>query len=319
MKKENKPSKPADVTKCYSTKTETHVRSEHKDRLFNFIFGREENKAWTLSLFNAVNGSSYDDPAQIEFNTLEDVLYMGMRNDTSFLIADLMNLYEHQSTFNPNMPLRMLEYVGRLFSSYLFLTDANKYGSSRIHLPVPKLLVFYNGEREVADETVLYLSDLFDATRRDESDVEVRVRMLNINYGRNRALMEACKPLAEYSWFIARIREAGETLKELTSEDWETEARSMLADAAGRALDEMPEDFVIREYMLKHRAEVIGMLDTEFDIKEIERLFKADARRERQRAEEAEARAEELAARVKELESQLLSMRKPDGGESDTP
>nr|MCR4745914.1 hypothetical protein [Lachnospiraceae bacterium] len=77
---------------------------KYKDRLFNFIFGAEENKEWTLSLYNAVNGSDYTDFEEIEITTIKEVMYLGMHNDVSFLITDEMNLYEQQSSFNPNMP-----------------------------------------------------------------------------------------------------------------------------------------------------------------------------------------------------------------------
>ena len=90
------------------------INREYQDRLFNFIFGTEENKAWTLSLYNAINGTSYTDPSEIKINTIKEVLYLGMHNDTSFLITDEMNLYEQQSTYNPNMPLRMMQYAGNL-------------------------------------------------------------------------------------------------------------------------------------------------------------------------------------------------------------
>ena len=76
--------------KIFYRKRKDHPRinREYKDRLFIFIFGREENKEWTLSLFNAVNGSDYDDPSVIEFDTLDNYLYMGMKNDVSFLVCD---------------------------------------------------------------------------------------------------------------------------------------------------------------------------------------------------------------------------------------
>ena len=182
------------------------VNSKHKDRLFNFLFGQEENRKWTLSLYNAVNGSDHDDESLIEFNTLEDVMYLSMKNDTSFLIGNIMSVYEHQSTFNPNMPLRMMEYVGRLYSGYISRNRFNKYGERLIMLPTPKLVVFYNGMKEQADETILKLSDSFDKKHRNEADIEVRVRMLNVNHGRNKELMDKCKPLAEYAWFIEEIR-----------------------------------------------------------------------------------------------------------------
>ena len=90
------------------------VNNKYSDRLFKFIFGRFENREWTLSLYNAINGSNYTDPDEIEINTIESAVYLSMRNDVSFLIADVMNLYEQQSTFNPNMPMRFLIYAGML-------------------------------------------------------------------------------------------------------------------------------------------------------------------------------------------------------------
>ena len=95
------------------------VQREYKDRLFNFIFGSEENKAWTLSLYNAVNNTNYTDPDAVQINTIKEVLYLGMHNDASFLLAEDMNLYEQQSTFNPNMPIRMMQYAGNLYEKYI--------------------------------------------------------------------------------------------------------------------------------------------------------------------------------------------------------
>ena len=90
------------------------VNRNHKDRLFRLIFGSSDRKEWTLSLYNAVNGSSYINPEDIELTTIEDVLYMGMENDVSFIVGDTMNMYEQNSTECPNMPMRYLIYSGML-------------------------------------------------------------------------------------------------------------------------------------------------------------------------------------------------------------
>ena len=127
--------------------------------MFCFIFGSEAHKEWTLSLYNAVNGSNYTDPEGITIATLSQVVYMGMHNDVAFLIADEINLYEQQSTFNPNMPLRLLQYTGNIYEKLIVLNRKNKYGRTLIPLPVPKLVVFYNGAAEQPDETTLHLSD----------------------------------------------------------------------------------------------------------------------------------------------------------------
>ena len=183
------------------------AQAEYRDRLFNFLFGNGEHKDWTLSLYNAVNGTSYTDPELITITTILQVLYMGMHNDVSFMIVGEVNLYEQQSSFNPNLPLRMLQYIGHLYEKLITEQKKNKYGKKLISLPVPKLVVFYNGSDEQPDETVLRLSDAFDENRRADSDIEVRVRMVNINHGHSAQIMDACKPLREYAWFVARVQE----------------------------------------------------------------------------------------------------------------
>ena len=269
-------------------KTET----KYKDRLFNFIFGREEHKDWTLSLYNAVNGSHYTDPDLVEFNTLENTLYISMKNDTSFLISDIMSVYEHQSSYNPNMPLRMMEYTSNLYTGYLARNKYNKYSRTLIPLPVPKLVVFYNGEKEVEDETILELSDAFPSELKFESDIEVRVKMLNINYDRNRELLRACQPLGEYSWFVREVRS---NLKIHT-----------LEDAVDMAIQKMPDTYMLKPFLVAQKMEVCGMLDTEYNEDEIRELFMEDGRREeRQKTEAAEKRADEEKMRADAAEAEL--------------
>ena len=241
---------------------------EYTSRLFGFIFGSEENKEWTLSLYNAINNSHYEDASMIEFTTLSDVIYVGMMNDTSFLISDILSVYEHQSTYNPNMPLRMLEYSGNIFSGYVTSKGYNKYGPTLIPLPIPKLVVFYNGTKETGEEVILKLSDSFNEKNRDNTDIEIKVRMININYGRNKKLLEACKPLGEYSWFIENIRSYQRT------NDVD------LMSAINISLTDMPDDYVIKPFLLKNKAEVESMLDTEYNEAEVMALFKADGARE---------------------------------------
>ena len=281
----------------------TKIQRNYLDRLFNFIFGREEHKDWTLSLYNAVNGSHYTDPNLIEFNTVEDMLYMGMQNDTSFLISDIMSVYEHQSSYNPNMPLRMLGYTDELYSGYVTKHKMNKYGSAQLQLPVPKLVVFYNGKEDTEDEVILKLSDSFPEGFRNESDIEVRVRMLNINYGRNKGLLEACRPLSEYTWFIRETRQNRGTCG--------------IETAVDMSLDAMPEDFGIKEFLLIHKAEVCRMLARDYSEEEIRELFMEDGRREerkyteaeKRRADAAETRADAAEAENRKLKEEIAKLK----------
>ncbi len=108
------------------------INTEHKDRLFCFLFGSERNRQWTLDLYNAVNHSAYTNPDDIQITTMDDVIYMGMKNDISFLITNKMNIYEQQSTFNPNMPLRKLMYAARLYDKYIHANKLNIYGTKEL-------------------------------------------------------------------------------------------------------------------------------------------------------------------------------------------
>ena len=244
----------------------SEINREYKDRLFVFIFGREENKKWTLSLYNAVNGTDYTDENAIEITTMSDAVYMGMRNDVSFIITEFISLFEQQSTYNPNMPVRQLMYLGRLYDKYIDATKQNLYGTRQIKLPVPKLVTFYNGREDVPDK-ILRLSDSFSANA-ELSDVEVSVRLININLGRNKELLESCRPLKEYSWFVDSVRNKKD------------HGKMSLEEAVDCTLDEMPEDFHIREFLIGNRAEVKNMCLTEYNEAETMQMFKEEGREE---------------------------------------
>lgn len=242
------------------------ARDEYRDRLFSFLFGSDEHKDWTLSLYNAVNGTSYTDPEMITITTIRQVLYMGMHNDVSFMIVEEMNLYEQQSSFNPNIPLRMLQYVGHLYEKLITEQKKNKYGKTLIRLPIPKLVVFYNGTDGQPDESILRLSDAFDENRRADADIQVTVRMININEGHSGRIMNVCQPLREYAWFVARVQDL--------------EAAVSLEAAIDQAIEEMPETFVIKRYLEAHKSEVKEMLTTEYNEKKQMELFFEDGRQE---------------------------------------
>ena len=128
------------------------INNEHKDRVFKFIFGNPDNKAWTLSLYNAVNKSSYDNPDDINFNTIENAVYLGMKNDVSFIILDEINLWEHQSSYNPNMPMRFFSYAAKLYEKYIASSDYYPYSSRLQPVPRPKCICFYNGTLDQPEE-----------------------------------------------------------------------------------------------------------------------------------------------------------------------
>lgn len=229
------------------TKVNT-VNRIYKDRLFRFIFN---NKKDLLSLYNAINDTEYTNPDDLTINTLDNVIYMGAKNDLSFLIYGILNLYEHQSTWNPNMPLRDLIYITDLLKGYIAEKQYDLYGSRKILIPVPKAIVFYNGTKDEPDRFPIRLSESFEVQGK-KSSLEFETTVLNINHGRNRELMKKCKKLMDYSIFIARVREYGIVLP-------------TMEQAIASAIKECIQRDVLSDILLKHRGEVTGMLLEEYD------------------------------------------------------
>ena len=257
--------------------------------MFRFIFGNPDHKEWTLSLYNALNHSHYTNPDDLVFNTIDDAMYIGMKNDVSFIVSFVMCIWEHQSTYSPNVVIRIFLYASRLYEKYIVENGFNRFSRKLFKLPKPKCICFYNGTDEQPEEELLKLSDAFEDDGL-EPDIEVRVHMLNVNYGKNRALMEQCRPMMEYSWLIDAIRRHEKILGNLDA-------------AMDAAIDEMPDDFVLKKFLLAHRTEVKGMYFTEwYEAQELE-AFKNEER--------AEARAEGIKEYSEQVASDMLKENLP--------
>lgn len=231
-----------------------HVNRKYKDRLFQRVF---EDKKDLLDLYNAINDTNYSNPDELEITTLEDVIFMSMKNDKSFIISSTMNLYEHQSTVNPNMPIRGLLYFAQLYDEYIKANDLNIYGHGLVKLPTPQYVVFYNGKESHPDDITLLLSDSFECdsnTPNMEPALECKARVLNVNYGHNAKLMEKCIRLMHYSQFIARINQ-------------NIMNGMPVAVAIDNAINYCIANDILTDILIKNRSEVRHMLLTEFDEK----------------------------------------------------
>ena len=171
------------------------VHRQIKDRLFRFLF--EKDRDALLQLYNALNGTNYQDPSMLQVVTIESAVYVVMKNDLAFILAGVLNLYEHQSTVNPNLPVRFLIYLAQEYQGIIEKAKESLYGSKQITLPTPHCVVFYNGDQEMPEEKTLRLSDAFE-NKEHRSDVELAVKVLNINHGHNAELMKQCKILEEF-------------------------------------------------------------------------------------------------------------------------
>ena len=210
-----------------------------------------------MELYNAINGTNYSNPDDLEITTLEDVIFMSMKNDKSFIISSTMNLYEHQSTVNPNMPIRGLLYFAQLYDEYIKLHDLDVYGRKLVKLPTPQYIVFYNGKEEIPDDQTLLLTDAFECDSEVEDmepALECRARVLNVNDGHNAELMNKCKRLMHYSQFIARINQ-------------NIDAGMLLQNAIDEAISYCLENGILTDVLIRNRSEVRHMLLTEFNEK----------------------------------------------------
>ena len=221
------------------------VNRTFKSTIFIMLFEDRNN---LLELYNAMTGKHYTDPELLEINTLENAIYMTLKNDISFLIDGRLSLYEHQSTYNPNLPLRFLLYISKVYAG--MTKDANLYGTKKIQIPTPEFIIFYNGEDKQPERMVLKLSDMYEVKER-EAKLELQAVMLNISGDNNTGLKEACRTLKEYAVYTDKIRLYAK--------------RMPLTDAVDRAIDECIREGILEEFLRKHKAEAKEMSIFEYD------------------------------------------------------
>ena len=228
-----------------------HYNEKHKDRIFCMIFGYEKYKSNLLDLYNALNDTNYTNLDDLEITTMENALYMSMKNDVSCIIANNMALFEHQSTWNPNMPLRGFMYFSDLFNKYVSRYRLGLYDDKLLKIPTPQYYVLYNGKKKIPDRQILKLSDAFIVPPK-EGTFEWTATVLNINYGHNEKLLSACKPLREYAIFISTIKKYRQKFND----------KNM---AIEKAIDDCINQNILRDFLLERKAEAMHTLLTEYD------------------------------------------------------
>ena len=235
-------------------KEQPTVNRNYKDTVFRMLFSDRKN---LLSLYNAISGAHYDNPEMLEIVTLENAIYMGMKNDLAFIIDTDLFLYEHQSTYNPNMPLRDLFYIS---SEYQKLVDKKSLYSSILQkIPAPQFIVFYNGTEKRRDRWVNHLSEAFENLPGNPK-LELEVLTININEGHNEELMEHCQTLKEYAKYVNCVRKYARELE--------------LNEAVKLAVDECIRNNILSEFLRANKSEVISMSIFEYDKEEEERKLR---------------------------------------------
>jgi len=245
-----------------------------KDSVFTALF---ENPDLLRDLYCALEGVSLPPDVPVSINTLENVLYMDLYNDISFEIGGkLVVLIEHQSTINPNMALRLLFYITRLLEKRV--RSRTLYSKKNLSIPWPEFFVLYNGTDPFPDSSVLRLSDLFERPQdlglpeKSHPLLDLELKIININKGRNEAIVSRCKELADYSEFIAKIRTF---FKELGNNE----------DAIKKAVNYCQKHGILNEFLETHGREVFGMILEEWNIDDAKEVWQEEAREDGQAIE----------------------------------
>lgn len=245
---------------------QVYYNRTYKDVLFDKIFS---DKKAILELYNAIAQTKYQDESMVSVNTIKRAVFLGIENDKSFIIDDILNIYEHQSTVNPNMPVRGLMYLSELYRQFIYENQLDIYGSKQVSLPQPVYIVFYNGEKKQPERQIISLRSAFNessSTLNDFDFLDFKAVMLNINYGYNKVLIDRCKPLKEYAIFVDTIR------KYLKTEN-------KPAIAAKKAVEECIEHGILKDILLKEKGVIEDMITVCYD-EEIHKMREAEYNQE---------------------------------------
>ena len=254
------------------------IYKTYKDRVFRLLL---RDRKRLLEVYNALNGTNYDNVEDLEVTTLENAIFIKMKNDVSFIIDSNMCLFEHQSSYCPNMPLRGFLYFADLYKKYIKNAELSTW--RQIKIPTPYYVVFYNGTERQEEEFTQLLSDSFENEK--EGCIELKVRSININYGHNKEFLEKCETLAGYAYFVAKTRSK---LGKNPDED-------MIKEAVSEAVDECIKEGILKDFLLEQKAEVIAMSIYEYNEEYARKAFYEDGAQAgyAQGVEEGYARGEE--------------------------
>ena len=217
----------------------------------------------------------------------------------------IRGLRNFQCRINANMPLRCLFYASDTYS--VLVKDKNIYGTKMLPLPSPTFVVFYNGKQKMEEEGELRLSDAF-VKKQENPNLEVIVKVKNINLGNSRELFEKCRPMRDYMIFVDKVRKYSQ--------------EQTLEDAVEQTIRECMEEDVMADFLKRNRAEVVKMCLYEYDEEKQREFDREEGReegreeerqntlREKARADEEKLRADEAFRKIAMLEKQLAELMK---------
>ncbi len=259
------------------------ANKEYKSDVFSMLL---QDKKRAMEIYNAINGTDYDDPELVEMTTLDDKSFsLTVRNDASFILDANLSLYEHQSTYCPNMPLRDLLYFASIIQKQIKAQKRDIYGGRILKIPVPHFVVFYNGKEDAPDQYDLRLSDAFEKETEDP-EIELVCHVYNINNGKNVPLLSKCQTLREYMYFVDMVRK-------------NNEISGNLEDAIEKAINQCMEENVLRDFLAQHREEVMHVMTLDYTFERRLEMQRAEAIEDGERIGKEIGKEEKLSEQIR--------------------
>lgn len=245
---------------------------EYKSDVFSMLM---EDKRYALEVYNALNGSSYEDPEQVEYVNLEKGISLSVRNDAAFIVDTDVSIYEHQSSYNPNMPLRALIYFVDIIREHV-IKKRDLFSHNPIRIPVPHFAVFYNGTINRPEKEILKLSDSYNKPT-EKPELELTCTVYNINSGIGDRLLESCKVLEGYTVFVEKVRE------------YKAEGKDKPIE---KAMDHCIENHILEEFFAKRWTEVLNVMTIDMTFERREVLIREEEYENGRAEGKAEGKAE---------------------------
>ena len=259
------------------------ANKEYKSDVFSMLL---QDKKRAMEIYNAINGTDYDDPELVEMTTLDDKSFsLTVRNDASFILDANLSLYEHQSTYCPNMPLRDLLYFASIIQKRIKAQKRDIYGGRILKIPEPHFVVFYNGKEDAPDQYDLRLSDAFEKETEDP-EIELVCHVYNINSGKNTPLLSKCQTLREYMYFVDMVRK-------------NNEISGNLEDAIEKAINQCMEENVLRDFLAQHREEVMHVMTLDYTFERRLEMQRAEAIEDGERIGKEIGKEEKLSEQIR--------------------
>ena len=258
---------------------------EYKSDVFSMLM---EDKANALEVYNALNGSAFTDPEVVEIVQLEKGVSLSIRNDASYIIDMNFCLYEHQSTYNRNMPLRSMIYFVNALDDWLKENGHDLFGRKRIMIPTPHFVVFYNGVEKRPEYEEMRLSQSF-YHQMEEPEIELVCKAYNINPQNNQELKRKSTVLAGYTYFVEKVRE--------------NQKKNMsLAEAIDAAIEDCIQNHILEDFFRNRKDEVRKMTHLDYTWEKREKLIRKEEYEEGRAAGRAEGRVKLISLIIKKVQ-----------------